>query len=482
MKTPKIALLGLLCALVVGKSLADEPPAHPRDLKFPELVFEPPAPEKFRVRLDNGLTAYLVPDASLPVVHVRAYVRAGGIYDPKGMEGLASVTFGLLRAGGAGDFSAKDLDTRLDDIAASIDGDAQDTRATVDAWSHARDAEELLDLFGKVLMKPRFDAKRVERVVEDTASDALSDEDDTTTLSRHRLMSSIYGKHPEGRHRTAESIQTITRDDIVAFYTKFVVPARVVLAISGSFDPETIRAKVEKLFGDWDAGGKGWAKVPTFHRKTETSVLVVDRPDMTQGEVVVGLAGIKVGNADSAALVVADHIFGSGSFTSRVVSRVRADEGLAYSIGSDVGSAPMIPGVVRTYFSCGAQETSYALKLALEEAKRLATGGPTQEELEGARAAILGRFPASFTTATDAARSLAEADLDGLPDDYYQTYRARIAAVTAEDVKRATAAYFAADGLAIVVVGPAEAVRRSLAHGTSLDDFGPVTVELKDPK
>src|SRR5438876_470990 len=82
---------------------------------------------------------------------LRAHVRTGAIYDPPGKEGLASVVFATLRSGGAGAVEPDELDDRLDQIAATIDGEAGDARGVVDAWTHARHADDVLALFASVL-------------------------------------------------------------------------------------------------------------------------------------------------------------------------------------------------------------------------------------------------------------------------------------------------------------------------------------------
>ena len=211
-------------------------------------------------------------------------------------------------------------------------------------------------------------------------------------------------------------------------------------------------------------------------KKARGGIVVIDRPDMSAAYLQLGHLGVAAGSQDEAALTLTDHIWGSGSFTSRFTAKVRTEEGLAYTCESAFDLPPLVPGLVKSYMQCQASEASYALKLTLEEARRLAESGPTAEELAAAKEAVLGRFPSRFTTATDRARALAEADLDGLPEDYFAKYRDRISAVTADDVKAAASRYYGEQGRSIIVVGPLESVRRSPARGTSLDELGKVTV------
>ena len=470
--------LGLSLLLATPALPDDAPPAHPSEIKAPALDFQPPGPARFRLKLANGLTAFLVPDESLPSVRMRAYIRTGTIYDPDEKEGLAGLTFATLRAAGAGDLEPAELEQKLDSLAASIEADASETRGTVEVWTPSVHLDTVLGMFADVLMRPRFEEERVKRVQDDSAAEAKNDEDDSSVLATRRMRGVLYGDHPFARFRSEDTLKSLTRNDLVRFHKKNVVPGRVVLSVSGRFEREAMAAKLEKAFGSWKGSDEGWPQVEDPVERTKPAgILVIDRPDMSAAYIELAHLGIKDGSPDEAVLTLTDHIWGSGSFTSRVVSRVRTDEGLAYTCGSDFDTPPVLQGLVRTYMQCGAAEASYALKLALEEAKRLADSGPTPEELIAAKAAVIGRFPSRFTTSTDRARALAEAALDGLSDDYYAHYRERIAAVTADDVKAAAAKYYGMNGLSIVVVGPLSIVRRSIARGTALDDFGTVRTE-----
>src|ERR1700691_5501501 len=123
----RLVPLAIIAALA-APALAQEA-AHPRDLKFEPLDFEPPRAADFRLKLSNGLTAYLVPDDAVPTVRIRAYVRTGAIFDPDDKEGLCGLTFATLRAGGAGELGPTELEEKLDELGASIEGDSSETRA-----------------------------------------------------------------------------------------------------------------------------------------------------------------------------------------------------------------------------------------------------------------------------------------------------------------------------------------------------------------
>ncbi len=468
--------LAVAVALLAGVALAQEP-QHPRELRFPPLDFTPPAPASFRTKLANGLTAYLVPDATLPSVRLRAYVRTGSVYDPEEKEGLASLAMATLRSGGAGDLDPVEVEDKLDALGASIDADCSDARTTVEAWTLSVHLEAVLEIFANTLRRPGFDEDRFQRNRDDMAAEAKSDEDDSAILATRRMRESLYGDHPFARFRSADTLGSVTRDDVRAFHKKFFTPARVVLAVSGRFELDAMKKSLEKHFGTWKAAGAGWEPVEEVASRARSGIRILNRREMTAAHVELGHVGVKAGAKEEPALLLMDHIWGSGSFTSRVVAKIRTEEALSYACGSDFDAPAVVPGVVRTYFQTQAGEASYAVSLAFAEAKRLATDGPARGELERAKDAVLGRAPSRFATPSDRARAFAEADIDGLPDDHHAKLKDRIAAVTAEDVKAMAARFLGPEGLWVIVIGPEPLVRKNEKRGTSLDAFGTVKVE-----
>lgn len=470
----------LAVALVVALASvarAQELPAHPGSIPDAPLAFEPPAPAAHRIRLANGLTVYLVPDRTLPLVRARAYARTGASFDPKGKEGLAALTFRALRSCGAGKLGPDELVDRLDKLASSIDGDADRASATVDAWMPASFQDDVLALLADVLRRPRFDEKRLDKVRSDFAAEAAGDEDDAGKLALRRSRARIFGDTALSRWRTNDSVKAIGRDDVVAFARQALVPGRVVLAISGAFDRDDMRRRVERLFGDWKGEGTGWTgELPRAEDAAKTGFFLIDRA-VSQATVQIARRGVVASDPDMPALLAADHIIGSGSFTSRIVVRVRADEGLAYSVGSELEDPAVGPGLVKIDFGSRAIDVSFALSLVWEESRRFVREGPTDEELAAAKSAIVQRFPGRFASAHDTAQAFAESDIAGLPDDHFATFRQRVSALDKDAVRRAAARLFDPSTFTVVIVGPANVVRANRERGTRLDELGKVEVD-----
>jgi predicted Zn-dependent peptidase len=468
------ARIVLLAALVAPVARAGELPipSHPRDLRYAERPFEPPKAEDHRVVLENGLVCYLVADRSVPVLHAELRLRAGELWLPKNKRGLAKLAGRLLRDGGSGELDAAALDRRLDAIAAEIATEIGRDAGTATLWTLSRHAGEALALFADVTLRPRFDGSRIRRAKQDLEEEVEHRDDDPQALLSRRFDEAVYGDHPAAWRETKESIEEATRDDLAAWTRRWLRPERAVLSIAGDFDRSAMEKTLRDLFGGWR--GEGAApdlRVPP--PKKQPGALVLVEKGTNQGFVQMGHATVAPDHPDWYALTVMDYILGDGSFTSRVTSRVRNDEGLAYSAGSYFSPEKYYPGTIGLYFQSKAESVAFAAKICVEEARRLREAPVREDELARAKDALRLSLPERFATAARAADALAENEFLGRPLDWYARYGERIAAVTADDVRRVAREHLRPDDFVVVAVGPTSAMSaRDERHGCALEDFG----------
>lgn len=467
--------LGLALALALEPLRAETPPIpeHPRDLEYPPLAFTPPRPADHRVVLPNGLVCYLVPDRSVPSLEVKARIRAGEVWVPKEKRGLAKLVGRLLREGGAGENDTRTLDAKLDRIAAEIETEIGRTRGEATLWTLSAHAGEALALFADVLRRPRFSGDRIRRAKGDLCDEIAHRDDDPADLLERRLADALYGDHPAAWIEWEETIERIARDDLVEFHARWVRPEHVVLSVAGDFERAAMEKKLLALFGDWKGEGAppGRALPPVRARGPGGALTLVDK-DVSQGFVEMAHLTVPLDHPDVFALEVLDFVLGGGSFTSRVTARIRNDEGLAYSAGSHFSPERDIPGTIGLYFQSKAESVAFAAKICMEEVARIREQLVAAGELARAKDSLIRSLPARFATARAAAAALAENEFLGRGEDWFETYPARIAAVTAEDVRRAARAHLRPADFAIVIVGPIETIRaRDEKNGAVVSDL-----------
>jgi predicted Zn-dependent peptidase len=468
-----------LAALVVASAtrvLAQEAiPEHPRDLKYPELRFAPPKAADHRIVLANGLRVYLVPDRTVPALHVEAFFDAGELWLPKEKRGLAKLAGKLLREGGVEGLEARALDRKLDEIAAAIDTEIGLDRGSASLWTLSRHTDLALDLFARVLTKPVFADDRIRRAKAELKQEVAHRDDEPDAQLDHLVAVTVHGAdHPLALRESAATVDAVTRDDLVGFHKRYVSPKATILAVAGDFERDAMVKRLEALFKGWNAP---WQPDPLPARapaERRPGVFLLDR-ELNQGFVEIARPGIAIGDADEIPLQVMNYILGGGSFTSRITQRVRTDEGLAYSAGSYVRPGRKLPGLIALYYQSKAESTAFAAKICMEEAKRIRETPVSKEEIERARSAMRDRFPERFRTAHGAAAALAQAELDGRPLDHFEKYTAAVEAMTEKDVQRVAQAYLAPEAFSVVVIGPKAVVTaRDEAHAAALADLGKV--------
>ena len=457
------ALLALtLLTLSPLSLLAQQPiPPHPRELKYTTLSFTPPKREQYRHVLSNGVVAYLVEDHDLPLVTVSTLVRTGAYLDPAGKEGLAALTGSQMRAAGTTSKTAEEFDEAADFLAAFIASFIGPLQGNASLNLLTKDIDQGLALYFDMLKNPRFQEDRLKLAKSQILQNMERRNDSTTGIEEREWARLIYGaNHFSARQSTKASIESITREDMIAFHQKYYQPGAFIFAVSGDFNTKEMIGKLEAAMKGWPASKQGLPEVPKAPYTSVAGVYTVHKADVNQGRVSIGHVGAMRDNPDYYAIGIMNDILGGGGFTSRITSRVRSDEGLAYSAGSSFGFGIYNPGIFRASFQSKNPTTTQAIAIILEEIERVRTTKVTAEELETAKNFLIEVFPRNFATAGQVAGIFAQDEFTKRAPDYWANYRDRVRAVTADDVLRVAQKYLQPEKLVILVVGNVDEITK----------------------
>jgi len=476
---PAIALIAS-----AAPALAADLPERPEEIEYPPLQYEPPARADYRHELSTGVPVYMAPSHEFPLVTITLSFRGGDFLDPPGQAGLARMTAAMLRRGGTESVPADELDEQFDFLAANVSAGAGPVFATVSINCLTQNLDEALGLFMDMVRHPAFAEDKVDLYRAEQIEAMRQRNDDAQGILTREWDALMYGEdHFEARRPTAPSIDAITIADLHAFHARVYQPGNLIVGVTGDFDTGPMLERLERALSGWESRGAMPAPPAPTHEPAP-GVFRVEK-DIPQGKVNIGLRGITRDDPDAIPALVMNDILGGGGFTSRLVKRVRSDEGLAYSVGSRLVTPVEYPGEWRASFQSKNRTVALAAKIVLEEIDRIRAEPVGAQELEISKNSFIETFPRRFESRDAIVRTFINDEWTGRPEDYWRTFRDRVRAVTAEDIQRVAQRLLDPGRVTILVVGKwSEIAPGDLEGRASMAEFfggASTQLPLRDP-
>lgn len=425
--------------------------------------------------LANGLEILILEDDRLPRVSLGFELRRGaGSVDPS-QAGLAAVATEVMQRG-AGDRDGLALAKVVEDAGASLSVSAGWDTTGISLSGLSEDRPLLLEILADVALRPRFDEGEFRKAVAEHQAGLVAAHDDPATLVQWNALKVLYPGHRYGLPRSgvAETVAALDVADARAYWVDRFVPQNTIFWAVGDVDAEALIAEVEGRFGGLEARPTVANTPPTAARTPASRrLVVVDKPELGQARIILTHEGIARTNPNRIPIALMNDALGGSGFSSRLMKRVRSDEGLTYGVSSGFSMRGVAgPFSVATFTRV--EKVREVIDLLLDETEGMRGDRPmTSDELTKFISYNVGRFGLSLETSESVLASLVDLEVHGLPTDSLDTYRSRIRAVALEDVRKAAGDHLHPDRAAIIVLGPAEAIV------PQIEDLG--TVEVWQP-
>ena len=459
MKRTSMLLVG--CALLLAQQVVAQldrtkipPPGPAPEASFPDYELMTTA---------NGIRVLVVRNTELPTVAIRLLIDRKPILEGEA-TGVIDVMGEVMKCGTT--TRTKDqIDEQIDQLGGTLEAGG----TALFSSGLSRHTEKFLELLADIALHPSFPKDELEKVVmqRQSALKARKSEPDLIVDVVRKKM--LYGKnHPYGEIQTEETVGKITREKCLALYGAYFRPNRAIIAVVGDVEKNDVMKLVNKYFGEWKQGILPVTTYPEVKPLASTQVALVDRPSSVQSVLrVAHMVNLPRISPDVMPVTVMNRILGGGAF--RLFVNLREKHSYTYGAYSAIGSDELV-GAFTASASVRNSVTDSALNEIFYEIKRIRDEDVDAKELERAKNSLSGSFVASLEVPNTIASYALEIEQYGLPKGYYKTYLKRLAAVTAQDVRRVAQQYLDPDHTLIAVVGAAKDVREKLGK------FGPVTM------
>jgi zinc protease len=401
--------------------------------------------------LSNGLSLVVVEDNRLPLISYRLAFRVGGAFDPPSLPGLTDLLAGLLPEGTESKTS-KEIAEEVARMGASLSAGANSDYTLVAGSALTQFNDPILDLIAEVVLEPSFPENEVELAKQNTKESLRQQRAQPSFLASEMVSRVMFGEHPYSVVApTPESIDRSSREEFVKFHRTKFVPNNAVFIVVGDVHHEEMVGRVESLFSTWERGENLVANFPKPPARTKRTAYLVDRHGSAQSNIVIANLGITRTSPDYFPMLLMHTVLGATA-SSRLFMNLREDKGYTYGAYSNL-DARRSAGTFRATAEVRTPVTGDSLKEFFYELDRIRKEPVTEKEIADAKSYLTGVFPIRLETQEGLTDQLVQIKMLNLPDDYLQTYRDNVQAVTIEEIQRVAAKYVRPDEAALVVVG-----------------------------
>jgi zinc protease len=415
-----------------------------------------PGPQDiFRVELPNGITILARSSFDSPSISMGGYLPAGSVFENNEKLGLSNfVSSALMRGTHTRTFD--EIYNELESVGASMGFDSGIHNVSFGGRALVEDLPLLLRLLSESLQSPAFPAGEVEKLRAQLLTGLAIRAQDTSDMAAMAFDRMLFDDHPYGRPNDgfAETVQSISKNDLEEFHRVHFGPKGMVIAIVGAIEPEIAAAEVERVLGGWQVPGQASAVELPPHKPVKKTIKHHHTlAGKSQSDLVIGMIGPRRNDPEYMPASLGNSVLGQFGMMGRIGDVVREKSGLAYYASSSL-NAGTGPGSWEVSAGVNPKNLKKAIDLIVKELRRFIKSGVTKAELADSQANYIGRLPLSLESNNGVASALINIERYDLGLDYYQRYEDTVRGVTRADVLEAARKYIDPDRLVIATAGP----------------------------
>ncbi len=391
--------------------------------------------------LENGLQCSFQAQRS-SVAHVVVAIRAGARDELDHQQGLAHfLEHNLFK--GTSKRKAYHILSRLDDVGGELNAYTTKEETIIHASFLKTDFRRALELLYDVLANSTFPEKELEKEKEVIKDEISSYKDAPGESIFDDFEDHIFRGDPLGRNilGTPESVDQLTRADILEFQSRTYTADRIKLAVVGPFGSERVERTVAELFAGFQFADSNWEN--TFKGEGQPD-RVVENLAQFQDHYMVGWRTCGIHGHDRRSLSLLNNILGGPAMNSRLGLNIREKHGIAYNIESYLNLYSDV-GMMGIYLGCDPQQTEKAAVLVAKEVAKLRETKLGTLQLSKAKKQFLGQMAMSEDNGLNSAVGAARALLHFGRVNDFETVASKIQAITAEQLQDVANAYLVPD-------------------------------------
>ena len=475
MSRTRLRFAAFLLCIASASLLQAQVVDHWEEIKTPPLR---PAriQEPVRVELPNGMVIFLQEDHELPIISGTAIIRGGSRDVPASKTGLTEIYGQVWRTGGSTKRTGDELDDFLEARAAKVETSADSDSSSISFNTLKEQIDPVFEAWVELLRSPAFREEKIELAKRQINTGISRRNDNPSSIASRESARLLWGANsPYARVPEYATVAAVTRNDLLEWHSRFVHPNNIIIGIGGDFDAKAMEARLRRAFASWKPGPA--APAPDIAPAPSSGVFFVPKEDVTQSTIILVHPGARKDDPDYYAMQVFNEIF-AGGFSGRLLNRIRAEKGLAYSVGGGIGTGYDRLGAFSITMGTKSDTTLEAIDALYGEIDEIRTHPVTQTEISQAKESLLNSWIFNIDSRQKILNQRLLLEFYDYPADFIQQYRAGVEKVDIEDVSRVAEKFVHPDQLAVLVVGRDADFDRPLS---SLGEVTTIDITIPDP-